>query len=92
MLEIDGPRVALVSIGEQSGKGTGLVKQARTLLQNEPRLNLIGNAEGRELFEKRCDVAICDGFVGNIVLKFVEGLDENSSERSQGSSPTRNRN
>jgi len=76
VVEIKNPRVALISIGEESGKGTGLVKQTHELLQADRSLNFVGNAEGRELFEDRCDVAICDGFVGNIVLKFVEGLAE----------------
>ena len=70
------PRVALISIGEESGKGTGLIKQTHELLSADERVNFVGNTEGRELFEDRCDVAICDGFVGNIVLKFVEGLAE----------------
>ena len=73
---IKAPRVALISTGEESGKGTGLVKQTHELLRNDDTINFVGNAEGRELFENRCDVAICDGFVGNIVLKFVEGLAE----------------
>jgi glycerol-3-phosphate acyltransferase PlsX len=76
VLGIDRPRVALMSIGEESGKGTGLVKRTHELLREDRALNFVGNAEGRELFEDRCDVAICDGFVGNIVLKFVEGLAE----------------
>ncbi|MHC5111389.1 MAG: phosphate acyltransferase PlsX [Planctomycetota bacterium] len=76
VIGIENPRVALVSIGEETGKGTGLIKQTHELLQADPQLNYVGNAEGRELFENRCDVAICDGFVGNIILKFVEGLAE----------------
>jgi len=76
VLGIEQPRVALMSIGEESGKGTGLVKQTSELLRNDPAINFVGNAEGRDLFENHCDVAICDGFVGNIVLKFVEGLAE----------------
>lgn len=76
VLSIKNPRVALVSIGEESGKGTGLVKQTTELLKANPTVNFVGNAEGRDLFEDHCDVAICDGFVGNIVLKFVEGLAE----------------
>ncbi|RME39710.1 MAG: phosphate acyltransferase PlsX [Planctomycetota bacterium] len=74
IIGIERPRVALISIGEESGKGTGLIKQAFPLLEADPSLNFVGNAEGRELFEDRCDVAICDGFVGNVILKFVEGL------------------
>lgn len=76
VLGIKNPRVALVSIGEESGKGTGVVKQTTELFKANPRVNFVGNAEGKDLFEDHCDVAICDGFVGNIVLKFVEGLAE----------------
>lgn len=73
---IDNPRVALISIGEERAKGTDLVKQTHDLLKKESSINFVGNAEGRELFEGRYDVGICDGFVGNIVLKFSEGLAE----------------
>jgi glycerol-3-phosphate acyltransferase PlsX len=76
VIGIRNPRVALISIGEESGKGTGLIKQTHDLLKRHAVVNYVGNAEGRELFENRCDVAICDGFVGNIILKFVEGLAE----------------
>jgi glycerol-3-phosphate acyltransferase PlsX len=76
VLGIKKPRVALMSIGEESGKGTGLVKQTTELVKADAKLNFVGNAEGRDLFEDHCDVAICDGFVGNIILKFVEGLAE----------------
>ncbi len=76
MLDIDRPRVALMSIGHEHTKGTGLVKKTHALLSSDESLNFVGNVEGRELFEDRCDVAICDGFVGNIVLKLAEGLAE----------------
>ncbi|MCP4590723.1 MAG: phosphate acyltransferase PlsX [bacterium] len=70
------PRVALVSVGEESRKGTGLVKQTHELLAADEAIDFVGNVEGRDLFHDKCDVAVCDGFVGNIVLKFVEGLAE----------------
>jgi glycerol-3-phosphate acyltransferase PlsX len=70
------PRVALASVGGESGKGTALVRQTHKLLREDARINFVGNAEGLDLFEDRCDVAVCDGFVGNIVLKFIEGLAE----------------
>ena len=76
VLDIENPRGALMAIGEESGKGTGLVQETHELLKADRAVNFVGNAEGRELFEDRCDVAICDGFVGNVVLKFVEGLAE----------------
>ncbi len=76
VIGIETPRVALVSTGEESGKGTGLIKQTHELIKADPRINFVGNVEGRELFEDKCDVAICDGFVGNVILKFVQGLAE----------------
>lgn len=53
-----------------------MVKDARKLLRDEPQLNFIGNVEGRDLFKGVVDVVVCDGFVGNIVLKFTEGMAE----------------
>lgn len=76
VLGVERPRVALLSIGEETGKGTSLIKKADELLRADASLNYVGNTEGRELFENRCDVAICDGFVGNIFLKFMEGVAE----------------
>jgi glycerol-3-phosphate acyltransferase PlsX len=70
------PRVGLLSIGEEDAKGTTVVKEARKLMRDEPQINFIGNVEGRDLFRGVVDVVICDGFVGNIVLKFTEGLAE----------------
>src|SRR4029079_7182158 len=73
---IENPRVGLLSIGEEDTKGTGLVKEARKLMRDEPQINFVGNVEGRDLFKGVVDVVVCDGFVGNIVLKFTEGLAE----------------
>lgn len=73
---IENPRVGLLSIGEEDAKGTTMVKEARKLLRDEPLINFIGNVEGRDLFKGVVDVVVCDGFVGNIVLKFTEGLAE----------------
>jgi glycerol-3-phosphate acyltransferase PlsX len=68
------PRVGLLSIGEEDAKGTTVVKEARKLMRDEPQINFVGNVEGRDLFRGIVDVVVCDGFVGNIVLKFTEGL------------------
>ncbi|MCP4245751.1 MAG: phosphate acyltransferase PlsX [bacterium] len=76
VLGIERPRVAVLSVGEESAKGTTLVKQTRELLDEDDQINFVGNAEGRELFQNVCDVALCDGFVGNLMLKFVEGVAE----------------
>jgi glycerol-3-phosphate acyltransferase PlsX len=76
LLGIEEPRVALLSVGEESAKGTALVKQTQELLREDGQVNFVGNVEGRQLFEGACDVALCDGFVGNLMLKFVEGVAE----------------
>jgi len=70
------PRVGLLSIGEEDAKGTAIVKESRKLMRDEPLINFIGNVEGRDLFRGAVDVVVCDGFVGNIVLKFTEGMAE----------------
>jgi glycerol-3-phosphate acyltransferase PlsX len=74
MLNIPNPRVGLLSIGSEDVKGSPLVKQVHTLLKRDTSLNFVGNIEGRELYAGGCDVAVCDGFVGNVVLKLTEGL------------------
>ncbi len=73
VLKIDNPRVGLLSIGEEEGKGNDLTKEAFPLLR-ALHLNFIGNVEGRDLFNGRVDVVVCDGFVGNVALKASEGL------------------
>lgn len=76
ILGIDNPRVALLSIGGEDIKGNSLVKHARQLIRDDSRLNYVGNIEGRDLYRGVCDVVVCDGFVGNVVLKLSEGLSE----------------
>ena len=74
-LGIEQPRVGLLSIGEEAGKGNDLIREAHAGLAKAP-LNFIGNIEGRELFTGRADVIVCDGFTGNVALKVGEGLAE----------------
>jgi len=69
------PRVGLLSIGEEGGKGNVLVKKAHELL-TASSLNYIGNVEGHDTFQGEVDVIVCDGFVGNVCLKLSEGLAE----------------
>ena len=69
------PRIGLLSIGEEGGKGNALVKKSHELLKQSP-LNYIGNVEGRDTFQGDVDVIVCDGFVGNVCLKLSEGLAE----------------
>ena len=68
------PRVGLLSIGEEDAKGNTLTRESRKIMREEPLINFVGNVEGRDLFKGVVDVVVCDGFVGNIVLKFTEGM------------------
>jgi glycerol-3-phosphate acyltransferase PlsX len=74
MLGIENPRVAMMSIGAEAAKGNDLVKKTYELLENDETLNFIGNIEGRDLLEGVCDVVVCEGFVGNVILKLTEGI------------------
>lgn len=67
------PKVGILSIGEEEGKGNSLTKEAHALLKSSS-LNFIGNVEGRDVFAGNTDVIVCDGFVGNVALKLSEGL------------------
>jgi glycerol-3-phosphate acyltransferase PlsX len=74
------PRVGLLSVGEEEEKGNTLVHKARELIKADPFLELVGNVEGRDLIFGGCsNVVVCDGFVGNIVLKLIEGVVEGLS-------------
>ncbi|MHC4782556.1 MAG: phosphate acyltransferase PlsX [Planctomycetota bacterium] len=68
------PRVGLMNIGEEAAKGNDLTKKTRELLISDPNLNFIGNLEGGDIFEGKCDVVICEGFLGNVILKTTESL------------------
>ncbi|HPM04736.1 MAG TPA: phosphate acyltransferase PlsX, partial [Candidatus Cloacimonas sp.] len=68
------PRVSLLNIGEESAKGNATTKAAYQLLQEAKDLNFTGNIEGKDIIRGITDVIVCDGFVGNIVLKTVEGV------------------
>ena len=67
------PRVGLVNLGEEESKGSSLTKDAYQLL-SESSLNFIGNVEGRDVPKGACDVIVCDGFTGNVILKLTEGV------------------
>lgn len=73
--DVSNPRVGLLSIGEEIGKGNSLIKETYPLLEKSS-LNFIGNVEGRDVFQGEVDVIVCDGFVGNVCLKVSEGLAE----------------
>src|SRR5260370_41302194 len=69
------PRVGLLSIGEEEHKGNDLTREAFLLLKQLP-LNFVGNVEGRDLYNGRVEVIVCDGFIGNVALKISEGVIE----------------
>jgi glycerol-3-phosphate acyltransferase PlsX len=68
------PKVGILSIGEEEGKGNLLVKDAYEILKMAQQINFVGNVEGRDVFTGDVDVMVCDGFVGNVALKLAEGL------------------
>jgi glycerol-3-phosphate acyltransferase PlsX len=73
-LKITSPRVGLLNIGEERSKGNDLVRESYKLLEHEPLINFVGNVEGRDVFAGAADVVVCDGFVGNVILKFSESI------------------
>ncbi|MEM8828667.1 MAG: phosphate acyltransferase PlsX [Cyanobacteria bacterium P01_G01_bin.19] len=70
------PQVGLLNIGEESSKGNDLALQTHKLLENNSQIPFLGNAEGRDVLSGEFDIIVCDGFVGNIVLKFAEAIGE----------------
>jgi phosphate acyltransferase len=76
LMGIPEPRVALLNIGEEPEKGDELAIETHALLAEEPGLGFVGNVEGRDIIRGACDVLVCDGFVGNVLLKFYESVAE----------------
>jgi phosphate acyltransferase len=76
LMGVPNPRVALLNIGEEPEKGDELTLETRRLLAAAPGLNFVGNVEGRDIIQGVCDVVVCDGFVGNVLLKFYESVAE----------------
>lgn len=74
VLNIPNPKVGLINIGEEEGKGNLLAQAAYPLLKEAEGINFIGNIEGRDIFLDKSDVMICDGFTGNIILKLAESV------------------
>lgn len=71
---IPAPKVGLMNIGEEDEKGNTLVKESFPLIKNLKDINFVGNVEGRDLFNDKTDVIVCDGFTGNIILKLAESF------------------
>ena len=76
LMGIPDPRVALLNIGEEPEKGDELTVETHRVLKASPSLNFVGNVEGRDIIQGVCDVVVCDGFVGNVLLKFYESVAE----------------
>jgi glycerol-3-phosphate acyltransferase PlsX len=75
-LGVKEPRIGILSVGEEEHKGNRLVKETWDLFRLHPVPNFVGNVEGRDVFSGKVDVVVCDGFVGNVLLKGCEGIAE----------------
>lgn len=82
ILNIDDPKVGLVNLGEEEGKGNLLAQAAYPLLKENKHIHFIGNIEGRDILIDKADVMVCDGFTGNIVLKLAESIYDISKRRN----------
>jgi phosphate acyltransferase len=74
ILNFPNPRVGLINLGEEEGKGNLLTQATYPLLKQDTRINFIGNIEGRDLLKDKADVMVCEGFTGNVILKFAESI------------------
>ena len=74
VLGVAAPRVALLNIGEEEGKGNLLAQATYPLLKEQPGINFVGNIEGRDVFLDKAEVMVCEGFVGNVALKMAESV------------------
>ena len=81
ILGIQNPRVALLNVGEEEGKGNLLAQAAYLLLKENNKINFIGNIEGRDILFDKADVLVCEGFTGNVILKMAESLYNIAIER-----------
>ena len=82
IFNIENPKVGLMNLGEEEQKGTILTQATHQLLKNNPKINFIGNIEGRDAFNDRADVIVTDGFTGNVVLKLAETFYELMEKRN----------
>ncbi len=74
VMGISNPRVGLLNLGEEEGKGNILAQATYPLLKENPLINFVGNVEGRDVFLDKADVVVCEGFVGNVMLKMAESI------------------
>jgi glycerol-3-phosphate acyltransferase PlsX len=81
VIGVENPKVGLLNMGEEEGKGSSFLKETHQLLKTNPNINFVGNVEGRDIFLDKADVFITDGFVGNVVLKMAESFYDMYFER-----------
>ncbi len=81
ILNISNPKIGLMNVGEEEGKGNILTQATYPLLKENTKINFIGNIEGRDMFNDKADVIVCDGFTGNIILKLSESIYDLSLQR-----------
>ena len=74
VLNRDDPAIGLLNVGEEEEKGSQAIREAFEMLTEDPGLRFVGNVEGNHMLDGECDVVVCDGFVGNVVLKFAESV------------------
>jgi glycerol-3-phosphate acyltransferase PlsX len=74
ILNYENPRVALINVGEEEGKGNILCQAAYPLMKENKQINFVGNIEGRDLLMDKAEVYVCDGYTGNVLLKFAESI------------------
>ncbi len=84
ILNISNPKVGLMNVGEEEGKGNIVAQATYPLLKENTQINFIGNIEGRDLFNDKADVIVCDGFTGNIILKMAESVYDITKQRGYG--------
>jgi glycerol-3-phosphate acyltransferase PlsX len=82
ILGIQNPTVGLLNVGEEESKGNGLCQAVLPLLKQNSNINFIGNVEGRDIFSGGTDVTVCDGFVGNVILKLGESIYDIAESRN----------
>lgn len=75
------PRIGLLNVGKEKGKGNEALKEAYSLLESKSSLTFMGNIEGNDIFSDRCDVILCDGYTGNVVLKLAESMGMYASKK-----------
>ena len=81
ILNIHNPKIGLMNVGEEEGKGNILAQATYPLLKENTKINFIGNIEGRDIFNDKADVMVCDGFTGNVILKMAESVYDLTQQR-----------